>query len=257
MKLNHRTLLPLAALGLTSITADAAIVVTPSHIVSTTFGVTGTLIAIDVPTVATLPAFGGPGWTDAADDGFKTRSDGTLATAGQGGIMEIANATGSTWEPDGSPLSPAYQTYNNGGLPDIYYIFNLAASGIDLPDGATINAIYATWRPRGVTGGDYRYNEGAGLVTVRVDHAVAPAADMVLSWTDNTSTVRNANFQRLFAGPIPVTGGDGFTLELDDSGYKNAMQIDAIVLDATIIPEPATTGLLGSLLIPLALRRRR
>jgi hypothetical protein len=80
---------------------------------------------------------------------------------------------------------------------------------------------------------------------------------MVLSWTDNTSTVRNANFQRLFAGPIPVTGGDGFTLELDDSGYKNAMQIDAIVLDATIIPEPATTGLLGSLLIPLALRRRR
>jgi hypothetical protein len=234
MKLNHRTLLPLAALGLTSITADAAIVVTPSHIVSTTFGVTGTLIAIDVPTVATLPAFGGPGWTDAADDGFKTRSDGTLATAGQGGIMEIANATGSTWEPDGSPLSPAYQTYNNGGLPDIYYIFNLAASGIDLPDGATINAIYATWRPRGVTGGDYRYNEGAGLVTVRVDHAVAPAADMVLSWTDNTSTVRNANFQRLFAGPIPVTGGDGFTLELDDSGYKNAMQIDAIVLDVTV-----------------------
>ena len=54
------------------------------------------------------------------------------------------------------------------------------ASGIDIPDGATVNAVYATWTRRG--GGDgatYAYSEGANSNSLAQTHTVNPTGDLV------------------------------------------------------------------------------
>jgi len=213
--------------------AGAAIIVTPDHIVSGS--ATGTLVAIDVPHVAT-PAYGGPDWPDDADDGFTTAND---------GIMEPMGT--SRWEPDGTPIGEAgsYFTYGNGPVPGVKWTFNTAASGIDIPDDSIINAIYATWNTRNRDGITYQYTEGAASDSiVRQTGGAAPAADLVLSWVDSLATTRNGNFERIFSTPITVTGGDGFELWGTDN-IGNAAHIDAVVLDVTlpggpVIPEPST-----------------
>ncbi len=233
-----QVVLAIAAVSVLALAASAhaAIIVTPDHIVSGS--ATGTLVAIDVPFAPTYPLSGGPDWSghapaDPADNGFTTRSY---------AIRERFGGR-SPWEPDGTPYSEAWDqgTFPTGS-PNVSYNFNLAASGIDVPDGATVNAVYATWTSRG--GGDgatYQYTEGADSGTLPQTHTVNPTGDLVLSWTDDASTTRNANFQRLFAGPITVAGGDGFELTAIDN-LGNAAHVDAVVLDVTLPgggpPEP-------------------
>ena len=224
-----------AVLGIVAVTvvalatsANAGIVVTPDHIVSGS--VTGTLVAIDVPFAPTYPLNGGPDWSghaeaDPADNGFTTRSY---------GIRERFGGR-SPWEPDGTPYSEAYDqgTYPTGN-PNVSYNFNLAASGVDIPDGSVVNSVYATWTQRG--GGDgatYTYAEGANSDSLAQTHTANPTGDLVLNWTDDAATTRNGNFQRLFAGPIPVAGGDGFELTATDN-LGNAAHVDAVVLDVTL-----------------------
>ena len=257
----NKSLLTLAAVALvtlavTATSATAAVVVTPDHIVSGS--ATGTLVAIDVPFVTVNPTFGGPDWPEDADDGF------TAPVAANDGIREAMNGT-SPWEPDGTLLSEArgFFTFGNGPAPSVTWNFDLAASGIDLPDGSVINAIYATWLTRNVDGITYQYTEGAASDSiVRQRSGAAPAADLQLKWTDSALTEHTGNFERIFTGPITVVGGDGFELWGTDN-IGNAAHIDAVVIDVTtgpVIPEPTTLllaalGLLG--LMGFGWRRRQ
>jgi hypothetical protein len=199
--------------------------VTPDHIVSSAFGVTGTLLAIDVPFVTVSPTFGGPDWPEDADDGF------TAPAAVNDGIREPDNnAGGKGWEPDGTPLTEAkgYFTYpgeNNGGQPSVTWTF-------DLPNGVVVNAVYANFGSRGSSDRAlYSYAEGAASDSVTVNQHPAPSnGDLVLSWTDSDKVSHNSNFQRIFEGPITVAGGDGFEFQARDQG-GNAAHIDAVVID--------------------------
>jgi len=235
----------MAILVLTATSANAAVVVTPGHIVSGS--VTGTLIAIDTPYQSTIPVSGplGPSWPENADDGWWMNSGSNLeADHGQ-----------SPWEPDGTLLAQA-RTYRLNSAPGSSYTFNLADSGIDLPDDSVINGVYATWLTRGVSGANWSYTEGAASDTNSRTMTSAPNADLVLQWTDSVLGTHNGNFERLFTGPITVTGGDGFTLNAVRTG--NTHQADAVVLDVTIIPEPSTLALAAlGLLGLLGWRRRR
>jgi hypothetical protein len=246
----------IASLFYTSSSADAAVVVDGSKIVSGS--ATGTLVAIDVPFVTVSPTFGGPNWTADADDGF------VAPVAANDGIREPMNGT-SPWEPDGTLLSEAqgYFTYGNGPAPSVTWNFNLADSGIDIPDGAIINAVYATWLTRNVDGITYEYTEGAASDSVvKQTGGAAPVGDLVLSWDDSLATTRNGNFERIFGTPITVEGGDGFQLWGTDN-VGNAAHIDAVVLDVTLpsaIPEPASSALAAFGLLSLGFvgwRRRR
>jgi len=216
----------MAILVVATTSANAAIIVTPDHI-STDPGVQSTLLAIDVPFVGTtgFPYTGGPDWPEDADDGFVTVN---------AGIGEVVGTNNGRWEPDGTPNTgnQHYQTYNNSAAPDVSYTF-------DLPDGAIIYAIYATWRTRNKVGGVYTYSEGASSGNSgQIDQSVNPTNDLGLDWTDDVSTVRTAPFQRIFTGPITVAGGDGFTLNADDTAADNAMSIDAVVIDVEFYIDP-------------------
>jgi len=217
-----------AALLLTTASANAGIVVTPDHIVDGS--VSGTLVVIDVPTVPPQTE-GGPIWTTggdiiatAADDGFTTN-----------GVAPFEPYGASPWEPDGTPFGEAvtygvYPTKN----PNVTYNFSFEACGIDIPDGSIINGVYATWNTRGKDGATYGYNEEDANTTVRL-HSVQPTDDLVLSWTDDVDVTRNANFNLLFEGPITVTGGDGFVLTVIDN-IGNTAHVDAVVIDVTLEP---------------------
>ena len=224
--------------------SEAAEIVDPGKIVSGT--ASGTLVVIDVPFVTdgNYPQSGGPAWVTSAslvastaDNGFTTRSF---------GIRERFGGR-SPWEPDGTPFSQAFDqgTFPTGS-PNVSYNFNSADSGIDIPDGAIINSVYATWTSRG--GGDgatYAYTEGASSESLAQTHTVNPTGDLVLSWLDDVNVSRNGNFQRLFAGPIEVADGDGFELTAIDN-LGNAAHIDAVVIDVTLpaaVPEPASVAI--------------
>ncbi|MCX6880148.1 MAG: Ig-like domain-containing protein [Verrucomicrobia bacterium] len=197
---------------------SGGIEVTTGHIVGTpTYGVTGTLVAIDVPYAATLPASGGPDWPEDCDDGFTTVNS----------PLRDLDGT-SNWEPDGTPISEAnaYMVYN-GGVPSVTWTFGV-------PDGSVINAVYATWNTRTTDGITYQYSEGAASGSiVRQTGSAAPTATLILSWTDSASGSHQGSFERIFTGPITVEGGDGFTLWGTDN-IGQAAHIDAVVLDVTL-----------------------
>ena len=210
--------------------AQAGITVDPSKIVSGT--AYGTLFAIDVPTTTVFPMTGGPDWTTSPPAGVTavTADNGFVGLSGYG----IREAYGnSPWEPDGTVFGTAktYGTYSTGN-PNVTYNFNLADAGVNLPDGAIIWGVYATWATRNNDGATYRYDEGSVVTTTR-SHKTAPASDMVLSWEDSVAVVRNANFDRLFTGPIIVAGGDGFVLDVIDN-QGNTAHIDTIVIDYSV-----------------------
>ena len=211
------------------ITADppaGGYLVTPDHIVTNTYEVVGTLLAVDVPYVTVSPTYGGPDWPEDADDGF------IAPLAASDGIRE-SNGT-SRWEPDGTLLSEglAYYTYGNGPAPGVIWKFGL-------PDGAVINAVYATWNTRGSDGITYQYTEGtASGSIVRQTGGAAPVGDLVLSWTDSAAGSHQGEIERIFTGPITVEGGDGFSLWGTDN-VGNAAHIDAVILDVSgLVPDP-------------------
>ncbi len=237
----------MAAIALTAASANAAITIPADtdHLVEGS--VTGTLIVIDVPTLSkttldTAAVFtpavpGGPTWiTDPvagtiaheADNGFYVQT----TVGDQYGI--------SPWEPDGTPYGEAY-CYGayNGTDPEVSYRFNLADCGIDIPDGSVINAIYTTWTTRGKDNADYSWTEGEDANSVNVQFPVAPVDDLILRWYDDTATGHDADFQKIWAEPITVTGGDGF--KLDEYRKPNTAHIDAVIIDVTL----AATSLLG------------
>ena len=245
------TVLTLAAVAMASLAftapANAGTIISSGKVASGT--ITGdTIMVINSPGTSELPLSTsgplGPNWVDNSADGFRL-------TAGHG--TDGGTQGTSPWEPDGASQQGQHRFHTNGV--STTYTFNLADAGIDLPDGAVINAIYATWTTRGVSGATYSYTEGAQNGSFLRTHTSGPNADLQLNWTDSGSTVRTANFERIFNTAISVQDGNGFTLNVARSG--NTHQTDAIVLDVTV-PEPATMGLLvlGGLGV-LARRRRR
>ena len=194
--------------------SGGGVVVTADHINGVpVYGVTGTLYAIDPPYQPAIPVAGpvGPDWPDNGDDGWRMLSGSNLE----------ADHGASPWEPDGTPVAQG-RNYRLNSTPGSTYTF-------DLPDGAVINAIYATWLSRGVSGAIWSYTEGAASDSNSVSMTSVPAADLALDWTDAGATVRTGNFQRVLVGPITVEGGDGFTLKAVRTG--NTHQADAVVLD--------------------------
>lgn len=256
-----------AALAIVTGSAHSAIVVPgdAAHVVGGSNTVIGTLIAIDVPVLDTSTVYnsttniGGPAWVTGggviahqADQGFLLHT-----RAGD----DYTTRSGFVWEPDGTPLAEArsYGAYNSTN-PEVQFLFNLADSGIALPDGSVINAIYTTWKQRGDTA-DYRFTEGAQSDTDSFNYGTAPENDLTLRWYDDTGTGHDAEFQQLFdsAGdafaPITVGGGDGFVLQ--QFRQPNTAHIEAIILDVTLVPEPSSMALLGLGGLLIARRRRR
>ncbi len=168
-----------AVLLICTASANAGIIVTSDHI--STGSAVGTLMAVDVPYFATLPGTGGPDWAEDADDGFLVVNHAVQETW-----------TNGQWEPDGTPQAEnrAYQVYPNAA-PNVTYTF-------DIPDGSTINAIYATWAKRSNLFGRYHYSEGAALDSLDVVQTGHPLTDLGLDWTDDVNAVRTAPFQLLF-----------------------------------------------------------
>jgi len=146
----------MAFLALTAGSANAQVTVTPDHI-STDPGVQSTLLAIDVPYSASLPFTGGPDWPEDADDGFLVVNH---------AVQE--SWTNGKWEPDGTPQAEnrAYQVYPNAS-PNVTYTF-------DIPDGAIIYAVYATWATRAKLYARYHYGEGAASDSLDVVQSVNP-----------------------------------------------------------------------------------
>lgn len=235
--------------------ADAALVIPNSKIATGT--ITGQMIVINSPGTSELAlstaGAQGPNWADNSADGWRQIGTGSTDAATQGN---------SPWEPDGSAIKGQHRFFASSGTsPITSYTFNLADSGVALPDGAIINAVYASWTTRGVSGGIYSYTEGGPLTSATFSHIAAPAANLQINWTNNLLAVQTANFQRIFSTPITVVGGNGFLLNVARSG--NTHQTDAIILDVTfpasaaIIPEPATASLGLLALGGLMMRRRR
>ncbi len=228
-----------SVIALTGI-AQAGIIVTRGHIIGGS--ATGTLVAIDSPHISnangTTGTFGGPSWTTGgtitahqADQGFAAAS----SPSGDG-IREF-DIGGNSWEPNGTPFSQArgYFIYPDGPSPGTTWTFNLATSGIDLPDGTIIHGVYARFGGRNGDKARYEYTEGASSANLVVNQdSVASLGDLALRWFDAEGNQRNSNFQRVFASPITVTGGDGFQLRITDTNLGNAGHIDAIILDTSL-----------------------
>lgn len=240
-KSDHRITLLASVIALTGI-ANAGIIVTRGHIVGGS--ATGTLVAIDTPYISNASAtgtFGGPAWTTGgttfahqADQGFAAPS----SPSGDG-IREF-DSGGIAWEPDGTPISEAkgYHIYPDGPSPGTTWTFNLATSGIDLPDGTIIHGVYARFGGRTryslTHKARYEFTEGAASGNVMVDQSdLGSAADLTLRWFDATGYPRDSAFQRIFSSPITVTGGNGFQLSVTDT-TGDAGHIDAIVLDTSL-----------------------
>ena len=211
--------------------ADAAIEVTSGHIVGTpTYAVQGTLQAIDEPssmdtTTTFIDGPAGPDWAENADDGFSVLTGAKIA---------INEWRANMWEPDGTP-----DTGDN-----VSYMFNKPGESVtwafDLPDGAIVHNVWATWFHQGNsgTGHTHTYDEGT-LTTFTKTAAAGSTGDLVLQWTAADASTYNSPFQRIFAGPIAVAGGDGFVVTFTQvaAGYP---YIDAVVVDYTIPPPSGT-----------------
>lgn len=219
--------------------SNAGIIVTRGHIVGGS--ATGTLVAIDSPFISnvtgTAGSFGGPAWATGgsifahqADQGFAAPQ----SPSGDG-IREF-DAGGTPWEPDGTPFSQArgYYIYPDGPSPGTTWTFNLAASGISIPDGTVIHGVYARFGSRNNDRARYEFTEGAASENLVLIQSTASAADLVLRWFDSDGNPRDSNFQRIFSSPITVTGGDGFQLRITDTNLGNAGHIDAIVIDTSL-----------------------
>lgn len=230
--------------------ANAAVIIPSTKIASGTLSGNTIIVmnsaAGEIALNSTPPQ--GPNWTDNSMDGYRLVG---------GGVDNGFQGT-SPWEPDGAVQTGQHRVFGAGQ--NVTYTFNLADSGIALPDGAIINGIYGTWTTRGVSGANYRYTEGAASGLFGRTHTTGPNADLQVNWTDAGSIVRTANFERLFNTPITVVGGNGFTLTVERTG--NTHQSDAILLDvtlasSTVIPEPSAFVLFSFAGLGLMLRRRR
>lgn len=222
------TLLALAA------SAGAAVVVTADHIVSSAYGVTDTLQVVDNPssTMASGGTFSGPAgpdWAENADDGFALLA----------GSVIVGEGNRPGWEPDGTGddwyAAPRIAYSRNAPNTQMTWSF-------DLPDASIIHNVYADWRYQTNSGTDHVYSYDEGTPTTLTRPAGASGGDLVLQWTSGASTDYNVNFQRLFAGPITVAGGNGFALTFTHGpGGGHYPYVDAVVLDVTLPaggPEP-------------------
>ena len=164
----------------------------------------------------------GPNWADDSADGFR------LVAGGVGPETQGH----SPWESDGSPQR-GQQRFAGTGI-TTSWTFNSVDGHCHLPDGAVINAIYATWTTRGKSGAKYSYTEGSNSAWVEKVHETDPHSDLQVKWTDSKHIVRTANFEKIFKGPILVKGRDGFTLKGEKILGKNTHQTDTILLDVTL-----------------------
>jgi hypothetical protein len=232
-------------------TSQAAVTISSTKIVSGTITTGADMVIINTPRFTDLGVIttgpSGPNWTDDSSDGFRLLSAARTGSTAQGTTR---------WEVDGRPSTESAVRFEAvaGSPPLVSFTFNLADSGINLPDGSVINAIYATWNTRGSSGALYTYTEGLATGTTTIGQISAPVNNLRLNWTDSLSVVQTSTFQRIFNTPITVGGGNGFTLNVGRTG--NSTQIDAILLDVTLIPEPSTALLGGLGLLCLLCRRR-
>ncbi len=217
--------------------AQAGVIVTRGHIVGGS--ATGTLVAIDTPHISnansTTATIGGPLWTTGGTITAHQADQGFAALSSASGIREF-DIGGTPWEPDGTPFSQArgYFIYTNG-TPATTWTFNLAASGIDLPDGTIIHGVYARFGGRNNDRARFEFTEGAATGNVLLEQfASASAGNLVMRWFDSGGNPRDSNFQQIFAGPITVTGGNGFQLSISDTSSGNAGHIDAVILDTSL-----------------------
>jgi hypothetical protein len=211
----------------------AGLLIPSSKIVSSTYGVIGKLVAIDVPYLggaadipnSSLPQ--GPDFPQDADYGFTFRDTGA-------NFLQYYSGT-SAWEPDGTALDDA-KTYGivaeaaseqNINNPQVTWTF-------DLEDDIVINAIYASWTDSG-TGRRTIWGYTEGTNTDAYVQVGGVASHLVLQWTDAASATHNGNFQRIFTNSVMVEGGDGFTLKATEEW--NVGPIDAVVLDVTFPPQ--------------------
>jgi hypothetical protein len=229
MKNSNLTILAAAALAavvLTSTSARAGIEVTPGHLQGTpTFAVQGTLLAIDEPssmdtTTTFINGPAGPDWTDDADDGFSVLTGAQIA---------INEWRAGMWEPDGTP-----DTGDN-----VSYMFNKPGKSVtwafDLPDGSIVHNVWATWFHQGNSGTGHTYTVDEGTpMTFTKTAAAGSTGNLVLQWTAADASVYNSTFQRIFAGPIVVAGGDGFKVTFTQVQSGTYPYIDAVVVDYTI-----------------------
>ena len=204
---NHKQSIPLSKIA-------------SGHIVGDSVFVVNTPGPKELPPTA-LSALG-PNWADDSADGFR------LVAGGVGPETQGH----SPWEPDGSPQR-GQQRFAGTGI-TTSWTFNTVDGHCHLPDGAVINAIYATWTTRGSSGAKYSYTEGSNSAWVEKVHETDPHSDLQVKWTDSKYIVRTANFEKLFKGPIVVKGRDGFTLKGQKILGKNTHQTDTILLDVTL-----------------------
>ena len=193
-----------------------------------------TMLIINTPGPTELPPTAlsplGPDWRDDSADGFRLVAGG-VDTETQGV---------SPWENDGS-RPQGQQRFIGSGI-NTSWTFNTKDGRCHLPDGAVINAVYATWSQRGRSGATYSYTEGHQSHSANANHEFLPHPDLELYWTDAADVVRTSRFQKIFSGPIEVGGKDGFTLNAQKILGKNSHQTDAIVLDVTLKPSYLTAG---------------
>ena len=204
---NHKQSIPLSKIA-------------SGHIVGDSVFVVNTPGPKELPPTA-LSALG-PNWADDSADGFR------LVAGGVGPETQGL----SPWESDGSPQR-GQQRFAGTGI-TTSWTFNTVDGHCHLPDGAVINAIYATWTTRGSSGAKYSYTEGSNSAWVEKVHETDPHSDLQVKWTDSKHIVRTANFEKLFKGPIVVEGRDGFTLKGQKILGKNTHQTDTILLDVKL-----------------------
>ena len=151
----------------------------------------------------------GPNWADDSADGFRLVAGG----------VDPETQGHSPWESDGS-LQRGQQRFAGTGI-TTSWTFNSVDGHCHLPDGAVINAIYATWTTRGKSGAKYSYTEGSNSAWVEKVHETDPHSDLQVKWTESKHIARTANFEKVFKGPIVVEGRDGFTLKGEKILGKN------------------------------------